>query len=235
MLQLIHITTDALWKLGRSGAVLVAGGLSLLLAGCMQGPKLIDQARLGPFYTPRNYAGEVLLPASVHRVLVLPVYAGTIAPPETAITLDTVVVTALHKQMRFEVVSITREEAQRRLGASEFSSVAALPHGFLELLRDYYGCEAILFIDLIAYQPYYPQVIGFRSKLAIVKDMHLLWNFDEVFSAANPAVMNSVRRFYYHDDSRANVPVDFSSTALQSPSRFAAYAADAMFKTLPPR
>ena len=92
-----------------------------------------------------------------------------------------------------------------------------------------------MFIDLTVYQPYYPQVIGLRAKLAVVKDLHLIWNFDEVFSAANPAVMNSVRRYYFREDTRASVPADFSATALQSPGRFADYAAEAMFRTLPPR
>ena len=218
--------------------MLLAGllaALGLLLSGCAQGPPLNDPARYGPFHTPRNFAGALRLPDSVRRVLVLPVYAGAIAPPETAVTLDNVVVAALHQQMRFEVVAVGREEAKLRLGTAEFSSAGVLPHGFLGLLRDYYGCDAVLFVDLTVYHPYRPQAIGFRAKLALVKDLSLLWNFDEVFSAENPAVINSIRRFYYRDDTHAAPPVDLSSSALQSPGRFAAYAADAMFQTLPPR
>lgn len=215
--------------------ILLLGAALAGLTGCVQGPALDDRARLGPFFVPRNFAGEPMLPAALHRVLVLPVSAGELAPAETAVTLDAAIVAALQQQQRFEIVVLGREEALRRFGAREFSSVSALPHGFLEKCRDYYGCEGVLFVDLTVYHPYRPQALGFRAKLALIQDVRLIWNFDETFSAENPAVVNSVRRYYYRDDTRSGPPVDFSASALQSPGRFAAYAADAMFSTLPPR
>ena len=47
-------------------------------------------------------------------------------------------------------------------------------------------------------------------------------------------IVNSVRRFYLKSE-LGSVPFDLSTDALQSPNRFATYAADAMFRTLPPR
>jgi hypothetical protein len=47
-------------------------------------------------------------------------------------------------------------------------------------------------------------------------------------------VANSVRR-YYVDNELGRMPFDLTPGALQSPSRFAAYAADATFRTLPAR
>ena len=55
--------------------------LCVLLAGCVQGPAINEPARLGPFYQPRKFAGDAMLPGTLHRVLVLPVCAGTVAGP----------------------------------------------------------------------------------------------------------------------------------------------------------
>lgn len=212
----------------------LALGACLLLAGCTSGPSFNDSARVGPFFKPHNFHGDTVLPASLHRVLLLPIYAGEVADQESATTLDPILLSALQKQSRFEVVSLSRTECQQRFGAPEFSSVAALPHGLLDQLAQDYAVEAVLFIDLTEYRPYRPLGVGFRAKLATVQDVHLIWSFDEAFSATNPAVENSARH-YYIAQSAGNPSVDMTASALQSPSRFAAYAADAMFGTLPPR
>jgi hypothetical protein len=212
----------------------LALGACLLLAGCASGPAFNDSARIGPFFKPHNYHGDTVLPASLHRVLLLPVYAGNVTEPESAVTLDAILLSALQKQARFEVVSLSRAECQQRFGAPEFSSVAALPHGLLDELARDYAVEAVLFVDLTEYRPYRPLGVGFRAKLATVQDVHLIWSFDEAFSATSPEVENSVRH-YYIAQSAGNPSVDMTASALQSPSRFAAYAADAMFGTLPPR
>ena len=70
--------------------------------------------------------------------------------------------------------------------------------------------------------------------LATVRDVRLLWTFDEVISASNPAVANSARRQFLKTD-RGAQPLDLSPTALQSPGRFAAFAAETMFAPLPAR
>ena len=94
--------------------------------------------------------------------------------------------------------------------------------------------DAVLFVDPTAYQPYRPIALGIRAKLATIGDHRLVWSFDEVFFASNPAVDNAVRRFYI-DSGGGPMPLDMTAAALQSPTKFAAYAADAAFKTLPPR
>ncbi|MDP2137099.1 MAG: hypothetical protein Q8J74_04525 [Candidatus Didemnitutus sp.] len=193
-----------------------------------------DPAHRGPFYTPRNVSREEAMPAGIRRVLLLPVSVGEVAPVETAKTLDRAMVVALQNEQRFEVVVFTREECSWAFGREEFSSVDALPHGFLEKLAATYAVDAVIFVDLTAYQAYRPQAIGLRSKLATVRDVRLVWSFDEIISATDPAVANSVRRQYLKND-RGTQPLDLSPAALQSPSRFAAFAAQAMFRTLPPR
>lgn len=206
----------------------------LLLAGCETVPDRADAVHLGPFYQPRNFAGEKQLPGDLRRVVVLPVAAAPVAPTETGEVLDAVMLAALQKQQRFEVVRLTREDCRRWFGAEAYSSAEALPHGMLEQIAHRFAADAVMFVDLTVYQPYRPQTIGLRAKLATLRDVRLLWTFDEVISARDPAVANSARRRFLKAD-RGAQPLDLSSAALQSPGRFAAFAAETMFATLPPR
>lgn len=205
------------------------------LGGCNTVPELFDRAGVeqGPYFTPVNFRGEARLPAEVQRVAVLPVDGGAVAGEESAAAMDAVLLTALQKQMRFEVVAISREECHRLFGAGAFSSVAALPHGFLEKIASHYAVDAVLFIDITVYKAYRPLALGFRAKLASVRDVRLVWAFDEVFSADAQPMRNSVRSFYRKGDHPA--PSDPVPAVLQSPVRFGAVAADLMFRTLPPR
>jgi hypothetical protein len=218
------------------GAITFRLGLlgALFAAGCAHHPAVTDSSRRGPFFIPKNYVGEKQLPEGIRRVVLLPVHAGETAPPEQAEALDTVFVTALERQMRFEVVTLSRVECQASYGVPDISSAAALPHDFLEDLGRKFGADAVMFVDITAYQPYRPIVLGIRAKLSLVSDHRLVWSFDEVFSASNPAIENAVRR-YYLDSGGGPMPLDMTTAALQSPTRFGAYAADAAFKTLPPR
>lgn len=221
----------------RAGRVL-AVGLALLLgagAGCQsfrQG--FMDGVKDREYFQPANFNGEPQLPASLHRVLLLPLCAGTAAPAETAGVMDDIFAAELLKQLRFEVVRLSRAECQRRFGVAEFSSTAALPHDFLSTLGREFGVEAVLFVDLTSYRAYRPLALGVRAKLATVEETRLLWSFDEVFSADDPAVSNSVRRYYGAVDA-SGIPLDKAYGALQSPGKFAAYVAAATFNTLPPR
>lgn len=206
-----------------------------ILGGCNSVPRLLDQAGLepGPNYTPVNHRGDSRLPASLQRVAVLPVHGGAVASGESAQALDAVLLSALQQQMRFEVVVLSREECHRLFGADDFSSVAALPHGFLDKIADHYAVDAVLFTDITVYKPYRPLALGLRAKLATVRDVRLVWAFDEVFSAEAPSMRNSVRSYYRKGDRPA--PSDPVPAVLQSPVRFGAVAADLMFRTLPPR
>ena len=114
-----------------------------------------------------------------------------------------------------------------------FASVAALPHGFLDKLSAHFGVDAVLFTDLTVYRPYGPLAVGFRSKLATTRDVRMVWAFDEVFSAEDPKMRQSVRQ--YQRSAVGAALVDPAPAALQSPVRFGAVAADLMFGTLPPR
>lgn len=214
----------------RTPFALAAFGALVSLSGCMHpGPQ--DPARTGPFFAPTNFVGEPSL-GGIRRVVVLPVWAGTVAPAETAADLDPVVIAALQQAQRFEVVALPRTDALRRFRTEAISSAAALPHDLLAVLRREFAADAVLFVDVTVYQAHRPLALGLRAKLAAIDGSRLVWTFDNVFSADNPTVANAARNHFLDSDRR--VPADMTHGVLQSPSRFAAYATTAMFATLPP-
>lgn len=219
----------------RALGLLGAGALALA-TGCQSAREaLLDKVHEREYFTPANFSAEAHLPAALRRVVLVPVCGGTVVPPETADALQTVFVAELQKQARFEVVQFSREDCLRRFGAPEFASVAALPHDFLAGLGRTFGADGVLFIDVTSYRGYRPQTLGVRAKLATIEDTRLLWSMDEIFSADDPAVANSVRHFYGDTSGPAAAPVEQWPGALQSPGKFAAYVAAAVLHTLPPR
>ncbi len=207
----------------------------LAMAGCASsGEGFTHKTKESKYFTPTNFNGDTRLPVNLHRVVLVPVYGGKIIPPETAASLEEIFATELQKQLRFEVVRFSRADSLRKFGATEFSSVSALPHDYLAALGREYGADAVLFVDVTSYRGYRPLVLGVRAKLATVEQTRLLWSFDEVFAADDPAVGNSVRHYYGAADP-SGIPLDARHGGLQSPGKFAAYVAAATFNTLPPR
>jgi hypothetical protein len=222
------------WFPGLSWMRLFAAAvLSGSLTGCVT-PPLNDSVRVGPFYTPTNHTGDPQLPATVRRVVVLPIAAGSVAPAESVAALDAVFATELQRQNRFEVVTLTRADCVQRFQAEEFSSVGVLPSELMNRLRREFAADAVLFIDLTVFKPYRPIALGVRAKLATLGEgVRLLWTFDNVYSASDAAVANSARAHFLESD-RGGVPADLTPSVLQSPGRFASYVAANMFATLPP-
>jgi hypothetical protein len=204
------------------------------LAGCETRPSPIDPVRMGSVFVPKNTYGEKRLPVTLHRVVLLPVHGGAFASPEICEALDRVFATALEHQMRFEVVMLTREECLMSFGVSDLGSADELPRDFLATIGRQFGAEGVVFVDITAYQGYRPLLLGVRAKLASVSDHRLIWAFDEEFSVLDPTVAKGARRFFLANED-GPVPYDPTEGVLQSPARFAAYAADTVFKTLPPR
>jgi hypothetical protein len=208
--------------------------LAALLGGCENKPGPLDAVQMGPAYKPRNTIGVERIPRSMQRVVLLPIHSDQGVTQESLRALDPIFASALGHQMRFEVVTLDRDDCQRSFGFADVSSTDALPHDFLATLGEKFGADGVLFVDLTAYHPYRPLALGIRAKLAAVKDRQLVWEFDEVVSTTNPVVANSVRRYYLRSD-RGPVPFDLTTAALESPTKFAAYVADMVFQTLPPR
>ncbi|MFA5262924.1 MAG: hypothetical protein WC378_03800 [Opitutaceae bacterium] len=205
-----------------------------ILAGCTTTLPKVDGAKYGPFFQPKNFQAIERMPADVRRVAVLPIADDGSHQEEALAPLDTSVIKALSLAARFESVQISREECGRITHSRSIRSVDVLPHDFLERIASTTGADAILFIDLTHYSPYAPLNLGIRAKLVRISDCSVIWAIDQTFSAANPSVANSARRHWLKAEP-PDTPVDMSTTALQSPSRFADYVLSASFGTLPPR
>lgn len=207
---------------------------TLLQFGCANGEFVGPRIR-GPVYQPDNHLGDVRLPVSLRRVALLPVHGGAIVPQESLVTLDNAFMQELLRAQRFEAVLVTRETMVRLFGEKQFSSVQALPHEFLSILARDLAVDGVLFVDVTSFSPYPPLQIGVRAKLAATATGDLIWSFDTIFSAADPAVANAAKLYAMGGKKAPRPPIELSSSVLQSPTQFGAYAASAAFATLPPR
>ena len=216
-------------------ALMAAVGVAILglAGGCSVAESLTDPVSRGPFFEPKNFTGVPRLPATLRRVVLLPVAGTPGTPIEALASFDQVVLAELQRQARFEVVVADPAALTRICDRPRMLSSEVLPPGFLSALAREFGADGVMFVDATSFSPYQPLVLGLRAKLAS-GDGAILWSFDTLFSAATPAVANSARR---HDRQRhpSSEPGDTSFTVLRSPMRFADYAAEAAFRTLPPR
>ncbi len=228
MTAVISLTRPA-----RAAASLVLAGASLWLGGCASAGSFERHAPVASF-VPSNVVADDRLPGEVRRVLVLPLHGGEVAPTTTARSLDGVFAAALQQQQRFEVVTLSREECLRRFRVESFASTGLLPRDLLAVAAENWGADAVLFVELTAFEPNRPLVLGVRSKLALVETGRLLWAFDTVFSSADPSVALGARR-HAARGRRGSGPADLDAGVLLSPSRFGGYVAETTFATLPVR
>jgi hypothetical protein len=222
--------------------------LTLLFVGCAPIPKSLDE--IGPRYKPVNiYRSGPVLPAHIRRVAVLPLTIPTSsALLEAGVAgLETVLYAELEKSGRFEVIPVSGEQLREWTGQASWRADEQLPLNLLARLRDGTGCDAVMFCQLIRYQPYEPLAVGWKFTLAEKgaalqgsaplpneSGLRTLWSADEVFDAGDVGVANAARA-YYSQHLRNEAPLADSSTVLGSPSRFGQYTLNALFATLPAR
>lgn len=207
----------------------------LALTACSALPKR-DPAVTGPFYVPDNVRKVERLPETVRRVALLP--AGTDDAKlndETLAAFDRVFAATLTRSARFEVVPLSRDAFARITRRRSLVSTAMLPADFVARVVHDTGADAIVFVDVTACSPYTPLALGLRIRLVDAKTGSALWNFDNLFSAAEPAVANSARAHALARTGATGTPVDLSHSVLQNPLIFADYASAAAWSTLPPR
>lgn len=214
-----------------------AAFLALLLAGCDTLPVAKpDGARTGPFYTPANVRAAARLPDTVRRIVLLP--CGAADPRITEDTLrdlDGILAAGLTRSARAEISTLDRETLDRFSGRPNLLSTSLLPADFLNRVVAQTGADAVLFVDVTAYSPYPPLVLGLRARLVEAQAAAPLWNFDNIVSTADPAVVNSARARALRGTRTASTPGDRSHTVLQNPLAFADYVSDVAWNTLPPR
>ncbi len=211
--------------------------LALLLAGCETLPlSKPDGARTGPFYTPSNVRAAARLPESVRRIVLLPCGAADLRITEDTLRdLDRSLAAALTRSARAEISTLDRATLGRIAGRPNLLSTSVLPADFLARVSAATGADAVLFVDVTAYSPYPPLVLGLRGRLIETKEAVSLWNFDNILSTTDPAIVNSARARALKSTAGGSTPGDRSHAVLQNPLAFADYVADTAWATLPPR
>ena len=213
----------------------LAAVCTFALTGCNSLPQL-DGAYVGPFYTPANVHGSVRLPTELRRIVILPSAADGPALSESTLdAIDSALRTTLTQAARAEISPLSRDVLGQLAGRRQVVSTSLLPSNFTAFLAEKTGADAVLFVDITAYSPYPPLVLGLRAKLIDLKTGDIIWAFDNLFSAADEKVANSARRYLLVSKGTTGTPADLSYTVLQNPARFANYAAAAAWTTLPPR
>lgn len=217
-------------------------GLSLLATMTFSGCQTTGLSPLAwsAGYKPDNiFKRSNLLEANVKRIVVLPIVAtdSRSGLAEARESLHPVLLAELMKTKRFEVLSASPKQLDQKTGRQVWSAADVLPSNFFEILRESYGCDAVLFAELTEYRAYAPLAVGWRFQLVDARTKYPIWAGDELFDARKPEVLAAVRRSAGATGSWAWQSEESGSdwVLLHSPKRFAEYAAAQMFDTLPTR
>jgi len=167
----------------------------------------------------------------MRRVVILPVYnekyTGLVMKD-----IDDAFLAELSKLSAFEVVSVSRADMETIVGRRELSSVEPVSVDFFRKMRDVYGAEGVMFVDLTSYSPYRPVSMGVRCKLVDVQAGRIHWASDALYDAGNERTAAAARA-YGIALGRENFPVrEDGGAILLSPKRFAHFAAFASFRSL---
>jgi hypothetical protein len=209
--------------------VLSLVSLALVFSGCATLPGDHELQTL-PEVQLANVRAEPVS-SSIRRVAVLPVHT-TQNFSEAQRDFDAIFRGELGKMLRFEVVPVTRPELSAVLQREQITSYEDIPAELLLILRDKYGADAVLFTEVTHYRPYRPLAIGVRCKLLELASQRVIWSADSVLDSANVEVADAAR---IYAQTPTQTPFPSGNVVLQSPRRFAAFAAHHIFSTLPPR
>lgn len=206
-------------------------GLALFAGGCATlDPHLND---LGPVYKPVNSRGPAVWPAAIRRVAVLPAHdtSGHL-PARFVTTFDTIWRRTLDRSQRAEFTSLNRPQINTWTAKESFASNSLLPPELLPRIGRETDAQAVLFLDINHCSPYPPLALSFRARLVDVTTGETIWMADELFDSGRDATARAARRYAKANGSGKG---DATSGILQSPTRFAEYAFQAVCELLPPR
>jgi hypothetical protein len=201
------------------------------------------------------FVSSPVLPQDLKRIVMLPPACGDFSGPmsDACQILGPVLQAELIKTGRFEVVAADPEAVRNCTGGLGWTGEETLPAKIFDSLKQYYGCDAVLFCHLTAFRSSAPLAIGWRLKLVDVKTGAILWAADEIYDAKNPVVAKAAERFerqqqphqsaIYHVYSFLawciNTPtrsaLDDQWNILHSPRYFGEFSASELLKTLPAR
>lgn len=242
MISGINYAIASFMKLRRSQAfslkTLLQSGVPavaiLLLAGCQSSRmehREVFQKHL-PATFPSNYQVDDAKVLELRRVLVLPVTNAPGIKLTALEPIDQAFRARLTDTRLFEVVQIDRDSLSRLSGNTTFGSVDPIPESLLLYATETLEADAILTIDLTSYHPYRPIRMGARCRLIDLKNLEVVWAVDETFDSARADVASEAMRYEARTRTAA-FPVSTGSSILRSPRRFAEFAAEMCFLSLP--
>jgi hypothetical protein len=134
----------------------------------------------------------------------------------------------------FEVIQINPDDLARHTGRFEFNSTEELPANLLQVIKQVYAADAILFTDITHYDAYQPIKMGIRSKLIKLSDSQAIWAFDDYFDTGDPRITAAALHFEENNNKQA-YPYKKESIILQSPNQFSAFVFATAYATMPQR
>lgn len=210
--------------------LLLLGCAALLLSGCAS----LRKTTVKPPPPPQNYFAPDTDGTPMRRVALLPLWSERV-PAGNLRDLDAAFAGELSKKALFEVVPVSRSRMESLFGQPQFASTEALPADLLEKLREQFGVEGILLIDLTHFSSYRPVAIGVRTKLLDVTTGDIRWAFDYVYDSGHPAIAEAARRYQLQYSNEQQPLKSDGGSILLSPTRFAKYVAAETFGSLQAR
>jgi hypothetical protein len=169
-------------------------------------------------------------PPGFLRIAWLPIHSQ-IPTGNSLQDLDSIFRAECSKVLPLEVVQISRAEMMRLLGQESIASTDIIPAQFVRELQQKYAIQGIVFTDLTVYRPYRPINIGVRGKLVQVPHLEILWSADGILDSAEPGIASSALNFAQRN--LRGPQTGMAEVILQSPRRYAAFVANALYGTLP--
>lgn len=208
----------------------------ILMTSACTSPRLerdLKDMPVGAAYMPRNVFSAGPLPATLRRVVVLPYHTSPSASCDAAELRDAMM-PLLISSGRFEAITLDPSELLSIAGQETFAVAEGLPLSLTGYLIERFKADGVILTDVTACRPYKPLLLGLRCRLLTLPEQEVLWACDEVFDAGVEEVSIAARR-YAEERIEQEYPLQRSYSALISPRRFAAYAAHAIYQTLPGR
>jgi hypothetical protein len=207
----------------------------LALAGCST--LKVGDTVSGPGYKVTNFhRSSDRLPVSLRRVALLPLAArGPGANASAADALGPVLAGELLARHELDLAQVSPDDLARWTGRPDWSAGDKLPAGFLNTIQGKTAADAVLFSEVTAYRPYPPLAVGLKLTLVDVQSGRVLWAVDDLLDAGQPAVADGARRFHLEKMRGAGEQPFDSHSILDSPRRFARYAAATLLDTMPQR
>lgn len=186
-----------------------------------------------PMRQVRAFWASDFVTYQIARVVVFPIQEDTKGQDSTASRiLTSSLIRELRKKAPYEIIEADMDAIQE-LAPVNPSKKGIYRTDSLIAAGKRYRADAILFGQVTAVRPYYPQALGLRAEMVSVETGATLWSVDAMYDAADADVENAVRQHYEASASHYTDTEDWS-ILLNSPTRFANFVAarcvDALWK-----